>query len=166
MTYLNLTIHTHIYIFAFADDVTIQVTGRPNTLIPKAQTLLNRLTHYEDPWQIKTNPTKTKFTIFGASDQVIQNEGLYHITYNDTPIPQRTKLTPSPTTKFLGTILDKRLRFIKHTTYSINKARSAERLQLRFSNTSLKMKLNIYKTLTLPHLTYSPLTFALSSKRQ
>ena len=103
------------HIFSYADDITLLVPGRKNTIIRRAQQYLDLITIYEDNWKIKTNGDKTKFMLIDAPDTILQNERIYHKTYTQNPYPNRTRLNTVTHLSFLGTTIDKKLTFKTHT---------------------------------------------------
>lgn len=137
------------YIFQFCDDTTLVThnTTLKNT-IEKLQQLSNKTLLWMKKWQISPNPNKTQFTIFG-----------HRITESSPTIKMiQQNITPTPTVKYLGITIDKKLNFKKHTQNSknqiITRAKHFRALTYKREGINLKTATTIYKMICRPIIEY------------
>ncbi|VVC35140.1 Zinc finger, CCHC-type,Reverse transcriptase domain [Cinara cedri] len=132
----------------YADDkVILSVHNDPLIASKNLQSHLNLLSEWYAKWKIKLNNNKSIHTTFTLRHGLCPN-----VTVNNLPIPALV------TVKYLGLILDKRLTWQNHIRKKrlILNARSRSLKVLLSKNkfSSLKTKLQIYKSILKPIWTY------------
>ena len=140
----------------YADDVT-QLISAPtyNTLARLAQQELDRVTEWEHKWRIQANKNKSHTTYF---PHTIRHTPLQLDSFTQPP----HQIPTTRTNRVLGLNYDSALHIHRHIEQKVAIAQTNLRQLYRFRYASHKTKLHLYKTLVLPHLTYSPLTLTLA----
>ena len=140
----------------YADDVTQLISANNYYLLYRhTQQELDRVTVWQHKWRIQANTNKCHITYFPCAHRA-------------QPVRLDTYTTParyipvSNTSKVLGVTYDNILHIHYHTQQKAACAHTCLKQLYRFHSTSPKMKLHLYKTLVVPHLTYSPLTPSLA----
>lgn len=136
----------------FADDTGFFVTHRdPEVVTQKLQDAQNSLEQFQHKWRIKINPTKSQAIFFtrNRSPRLLPH---VEIGVNGHRVQWSTEA------KYLGLVLDTKLRFDKHINQSLEKCdkltRSLYSLVKRRSNLQLHNKLLLYKGIFRAVLTY------------
>jgi hypothetical protein len=136
----------------FADDVAKYKSASSSSTIIKSLTKASKATHkYMRRWRISVNGQKTKamFISRRRTRQLPPN----HIKIFDAEIEW------SPTIKYLGLVIDRKLTFKDHIDYVTKRANHAIRILFpllsRKSRLDTKNKLQIYKLAIRPILTYA-----------
>ena len=140
----------------YADDVTQLITANNYSLLHRhIQQELDRVTVWEHRWRIKANTSKCHITYFPSSHRT-QPVKLDSYTTPTSYIPVAN------TNKVLGVNYDSILHIHLHIRTKAAYANTCLKQLYRFRTATPKMKLHLYKTLVLPHLTHSPLTLSLA----
>ena len=142
----------------YADDVTQLISAQSHTLLHRhAQQELDRVTVWEHKWRIQANANKCHITHFPSSHRA------QHIRFDSYTYTFPPRFVPvSNTNKVLAVNYDNILHIHHHINQKAAYAQACLRQSYRFRSSSTKMRLYLYKTLVLPHLTYSPLTLSLA----
>ena len=143
--------NTKVKIALFADDTALYSSSwRNEVAIKNLQIYINSLMKYYNKWKIKINEAKTEQVMFSLKK-------------NRKPIPgitiNGTTTIASPSAKYLGMHLDKKLLYWKHineTRIKIGKLTGLLYCLInRKSTLTTQNKLTIYKTLIKPVLLYA-----------
>ena len=131
-------------------------------LIHNLEIGLSEINSYFNSWKIKINDTKTEAIIFTHS-RIMQKEQLKHqISFNQVRLPWNKSV------KYLGIILDSKIKFKENITTSIKKTN--QRIALiycllkKHSPLNLHSKLTLYRSYLRPILTYACPVFANCAK--
>jgi len=133
----------------FADDFAgIAIAEDIAEIEVKLQELVNELLRWSEEWDLKLNLEKTKVMAFSN-----KQTGSMSICADGHQIEKVEEF------KYLGVMLDSRLRFDAHAEYAATKARKAfskiNRLINKRQGLSVQCGLELYKTLVRPHMEYS-----------
>ena len=133
----------------YADDVTQLISANNYYLLYRhTQQELDRVTVWQHKWRIQANTNKCHITYFPCAHRA-------------QPVRLDTYTTParyipvSNTSKVLGVTYDNILHIHYHTQQKAACAHTCLKQLYRFHSTSPKIKLHLYKTLVVPHLTYT-----------
>jgi Reverse transcriptase (RNA-dependent DNA polymerase) len=134
----------------FADDTALYASDlNPDLVCDALQDQIDNVSNYFKDWKIKVNAEKTQAIYFSRCTKNLPTSKL---KINDIEVPW------TPTVKYLGVYLDKRLTFACHISESLNKAEKAFRVLYSFLNRRSKLciqnKLLLYKACIRPILTY------------
>jgi len=134
----------------FADDTLLYSSSiRITAAVKKLQRQIDIVQPWLNQWRITINPSKTTTILFTNKHT------------NDTPKIkiQNTPIKWSPSIKYLGFHIDKKLCFAKHIKNTINKAKATAYILYplinKKSRLSLNTKIYIYKTYIRPVITYA-----------
>ena len=138
--------------YLFADDTGFVAADKsPEEIIEKLQSAQDALESYQLRWRIKINPAKTQaifFTRRRSQRFLPQSE----VTALGLPVPW------SDSVKYLGLVLDPKLKFDKHVSSTLEKCDKLTRmlypLVSRRSRLSKTNKILLYKLIFRPTLTY------------
>ena len=113
MTYLKYQTLCSMHPILFADDTPIKIKDSPEiNLTNKCNEILNRLLHWTISNRLSINYDKTFYLIITNQNTTTQ---LDSITLNGHPLEKKTE------GKFLGIILENKLKFSTHIKYICNK---------------------------------------------
>lgn len=136
----------------YADDTAILSTSlNPNDIVNSLEKSLNSLSSYFEKWKIKINTDKTQATFFTnrRAPKYIPDKNVKH---SNTEIEWHTE------TKYLGLVLDKKLKFSKHISHIQQKSQRIIRLLYPLINRKSKMnkanKLILYKSVFRPVISF------------
>ena len=116
---LRLFDHSNILIIGFADDGTILISGPdPNTLVLIAQEALDKISRWGVDHGLQFSPSKTTSVLFHRKYKSPESH-LPPLTLNNIPIKY------SPTVKYLGVLLDFKLKWTPHIEDKIIKAKKS-----------------------------------------
>lgn len=163
----DLKFDTHTESACYADDTAIfSSANRTKTIIGRLQRSLNGVQDFFDKWKIRANPNKTQAVLF-AFDNKKRRLPTINLVLNGTQIEYTKSVT------YLGVCLDKKLNFGEHIATLRNKAnRTIAALYPIIGRRSIintKNKLQVYKSVIRPILTYASIvwrTAAQSNRKQ
>ena len=137
-----------IHLTLFADDTSLIATGSdPEQTTQHLNSQLNKLHHWFTSNHLILNTTKTNFMVFSSKQSVINHH--FSVKINDTSINRVYH------TKFLGVVIDSKLKWQNHIMHIKNKISKTIGILLRARKTICnKLLLTLYNTLILPHFTY------------
>jgi ribonuclease HI len=116
---LKLFDRSNVLIIGFADDGTILISGPdPTTLVHIAQEALNKISQWGIAHGLTFSPSKTKAVLFHRKYKSPESS-LPPLTLNGTTINY------SPTVKYLGILLDFKLKWTPHIEDKIAKAKKS-----------------------------------------
>lgn len=147
----------------FADDTAIyNASWNKKTAIKRIQFTLNIYLEYFNLWKIKINAAKTELIILSHKIKLKKTE-------KDLKIEVLGEIIePKTTVKYLGVILDTKLRFQQQISKSCSKALQIKQLLYpllkRGNNMSTKNKTLLYKSLIKPILLYAAPIWSNASK--
>lgn len=133
----------------YADDITlIAQSRRASQAVIYLQTALDQLSIWYEKWRIAVNPSKTQAILFGRGRQSATQDLLL-----------KGKVVQwSSSYKYLGLHLDRGLRWTQHINEVLSRANGKlASLYPLFKSRNLKQetKLQLYKTILLPTLSYA-----------
>lgn len=146
----------------FADDTAIYSTHRnPQTAAGKVQQHATAFAQYCKTWRISLNKSKTELIVF--SRNTIHN-------YLQNPfLVDNVEIAPAESVKYLGVKLDRKLDLKYHIQSAVCKANSIlsklHPLLNKKSPLSTKTKVQLYKTIIRPTLTYAAPVIGLASDK-
>lgn len=144
----------------YADDTLIYAHSfSPTTALQKIGNHLSRYESYLKKWKMAANPTKSSVIVLTRKTQPMR------IPW--TPVFQRQNLPLVSTTKYLGCPLDTRLRFKPFIENNASKTMAVLRkLQyvLLHRNTSMEVKILIFKAVLRPILVYGAPIWSMAAK--
>ena len=137
-----------IHLTLFADDTSLIATGNdPRQTTQHLNTQLNKLQHWFSSNHLIINTSKTNFMVFSTKQSIINHN--FSVQINNTNINRVYH------TKFLGVIIDSKLKWQNHIMHIKNKISKTIGILLRARKTICnKLLLTLYNTLILPHFTY------------
>lgn len=139
----------------YADDTALLTSSRRIcTIISRLQMHLTELENWFDLWRIQVNPEKTQAIIF--TNKFIKHSPSSLLKLNDTQINWTDSV------KYLGVTLDQKLNFNKHTEIQLKKAKIIKSQLyplLKSKKLESRIKINIYKSVLRPVLTYASETW-------
>lgn len=129
----------------FADDTAILSSGTiADDILEKLQDSVNNVLNYFNKWNILVNPSKTNAIFFTRKRKPIYLPES-KIKVANTDVNWETKV------RYLGVILDKKLLFNEHVSYTINKINISTKMLYPFinrkSSLSIENKLLILKVI-------------------
>lgn len=132
----------------FADDAMIWIEGMENELsymVDEMNSDLNRLSEHLVMCKLKLNIDKTKYMLIGRKNDM--NGNIISVSGN--------ALTQVDNIKYLGIMIDQKLNFKEHLTYTHKKIAKKVYFLGRLRNKmDRSTKLLVYKSLILPHIEY------------
>lgn len=149
--------NTNIKKLIYADDIFVYLSSK-KLYLPDFNNYLNQIYDYLNKWKIKINFSKCESIIFqGTSKSVPRSVKRsfrdIEVKINNNIIPQKNVI------KYLGIILSKDLKFIRHIDYILNKTfkafHSIKSIMKKKKGLSSKIKIITYKQLLRPILTYA-----------
>lgn len=146
----DLPVPRHCKISLYADDTACYTSGKnPEVLVKRLQKAHNALIKYYTRWKIKINSSKTEAVFFTTRR---------HWPLTEIITSTGDEIRWSNQVKYLGLLLDARLRWGPHTILARNKAMKAMAALYpifnRHSNLTTRNKILIHKTIIRPTLTY------------
>jgi len=137
-----------IHLTLFADDTSLIATGNdPEQTTQLLNSQLNKLQHWFSSNHLIINTSKTNFMVFSTKQSIINHN--FSIKIHNTTINRVYH------TKFLGVIIDSKLKWQKHIMHIKNKVSKTIGILLRARKTiHNQLLLTLYNTLILPHFTY------------
>lgn len=139
----------------FADDITQIITSptkSKNMMVRKVEREIERISHFERKWKIKTSEEKFKILpIAQIKSQKIKVNG--------------KELETNKSGKLLGLNTTTR-GFVTHITKTINKGKGILSQIRRFSNLTPRLKTILIKTLLIPVLEYPSIPICMASPTQ
>ena len=150
LLYIN-DIHTTSQILTFtlyADDTNILLSGTNlNTLTQTLNTELPRITDWLNANKLSLNINKTHYIIF--------RPGRLPLDFNQPLLLNNTPIQQESSTKFLGVIIDSRLKFTPHIQYIRNK--TSKNIGILYKLRKILPKhtlIQLYNAFILPYLLY------------
>ena len=136
-----------LFTILFADDTTILIEGtQVNSMITSLNSELAKLTDWLKPNKSSINVSKTHYMVFHRSRRKLDKEA---ILLDNTIIKQVTF------TKFLGIIIDDKLKWIHHTSYIKNTISKGMCIILKARKImKRKVLLQLYYSFVIPYLIY------------
>lgn len=140
--------YTQLYLFA--DDTAITSTSKqPRLIVMRLQRHIAKLEEWLSTWKIHLNPSKTKAIYFSKSN-VSRPESMLRVN--------RVEVNWCQEVKYLGLIFDQRLNWrrnsLNRVRLALNQLNSIYPLLNRRSRIANRTKVNLYKVLVRPVLTY------------
>lgn len=148
----------HTSIKLFADDTLLYIAGKDeHNMEMKLKSDLQRIERYLRENKLKLNASKTQYMHIKSNN----TESTISIEMDTIKIQKVNKI------KYLGIIVDDKLKFNKNTTY-VNKkvARKINMLQRISKHLTKDAKLQIYKSVVAPHFDYCATLLFLANKQQ
>ena len=144
-------------ILQYADDLTILIQcTQKNKLRDFIHEELINIDNYQARWLIETNKAKSGVTLFHQHSRSIQGQPLIRV--NGETIPYMN------TTKILGIELDNKLTLKTHINKRIGMAKYTLQKLKRFQILDTKIQLQLFRTLSLSQIIFSPSTMIYPQK--
>lgn len=143
----------------FADDALMMISeNNINTAIAKVQHELNNLYKWLCGNRLKLNINKTKYMILTRRN--INEDDITELKINDEILQRVNSI------KYLGIIIDSKLKFEDHINYTIEKVANKIGVMQRTTKfIQKKYKIILYKSIIEPHFVYCPsILFIISDK--
>ena len=136
-----------LFTILFADDTTILIEGtQVNSMITSLNSELAKLTDWLKANKLSINVSKTHYMVFHRSRRKLDKQD---ILLDNTIIRQVTF------TKFLGIIIDDKLKWIHHISYIKNKISKGMGIILKARKVlKRKVLLQLYHSFVIPYLIY------------
>ena len=136
-----------LFTILFADNTTILIEGtQVNSMIPSLNSDLAKLTDWLKANKLSINVSKTHYMVFHRSRRKLDKEDNL---LDNTTIKQVTFI------KFLGIIIDDKLKWIHHISYIKNKISKGMGIILKARKVlKRKVLLQLYHSFVIPYLIY------------
>ena len=137
-----------LYYTLYADDTNLIISGdNIEDTTQQLNTHLNTLHQWFESNHLFINTSKTNYIVFTQKPSIARHN--FEIKLNNIPIDRVHQ------TKFLGIIIDSNLNWRHHISHIKNKISKVIGILYRIRNKiPLKLRITLYNTLILPHLTY------------
>ncbi|XP_015121189.1 uncharacterized protein LOC107043975 [Diachasma alloeum] len=149
---------------AYADDLIVYITGKRAPKIPdELQILVNKVNNLYATWNLRLNPTKCETILIRRPYRLIGGSGRkgikdFSISTHHLETREKIDIPTCQSVRYLGMILDCRIRCAIHPgtqlTKARNRCRSLERL-FHNSHINKRAKVICYLILVRPLLTYA-----------
>ena len=141
----------------FADDITLLTQHRTRDKLRDIihEELVN-IDNYQAKWLINTNKSKSSITLFHQHHNKVAGQPL--ISVNGEHIPYKSN------TKILGIDIDSKLNLKKHIDNRITTAKYTLTKLHRFRMMNTKLQLQLFLTLSLSQVLYSPTSIIFPNK--
>lgn len=131
-------------------------------LIHNLENGLSEINTYFNSWKIKINDSKTEAIVFTHSKIMIKEQLKHQISFNQVKLPWNQSV------KYLGIILDSKIKFKNNILTSIKKTKQRIAniycLLKKHSPLNIHSKLTLYRSYLRPILTYACPVFANCAK--